>query len=164
MSDAVEMRDADLPEKATELLYQQAADNLKQQRASLDEMRTRTAALLSASAISNAFLGAAASRGTGVFHLPPRFWIALAPFGVSVALCIAVLLYSSKWKFHLIPSAVKKTISPSASPQEIHIALAGELESMFNENQQRIRLRSAIFTIAAVTTVLAIGAWMWLIE
>jgi len=154
----------DLPEPAARMLYELAVSNLQQQRASLDEMRTRAGALLSATSISNAFLGAVAARGSGPLHLPPRFWIALGPFGGSVAFCICVLWYTGNWKFSLRPDELGDTIPPDMPTERIYQELTAQLVWKNDENAKRIKHRSWIFAAAAIATMIAIGAWLYLIE
>lgn len=146
------------------MLYELAVSNLQQQRASLDEMRTRAGALLSATSISNAFLGAVAARGSGPFHLPPRFWIALGPFGGSVVLCICVLWYTGKWQFSLRPGDLKGKIPADMPTERIYQELTVQLVRANDSNAKRIRHRSWFFAAAALATVIAIGAWLYLIE
>jgi hypothetical protein len=155
---------SDLPEPAARMLYELAVSNLRQQRASLDEMRTRAGALLSATSISNAFLGAVAARGSGPLHLPLRFWIALGPFGGSVALCICVLWYTGNWKFSLRPDELGDTIPSDMPTDKIYQGLTAQLVWMNDENSERIKHRSWIFAAAAIATMIAIGAWLYLIE
>lgn len=150
--------------QVAKLLYELAVSNLQQQRASLDEMRSRAGALLSASSISNAFLGAVAARGTGAFHLPLRFWTALGPFILSVILCISVLWYTDNWEFSLRSDMLGNTIPPDMSLQQTYYQLASKLESMNDNNETGIKYRSWIFAAAAIATVVAIGAWLFLIE
>jgi hypothetical protein len=154
----------DLSEQVTAMLYKSAEHNLQEQRRSLDELRTRTGALLSASSISNAFLGAVAARGSGAFHLPPRFWWALTPFALSLFACIVILWYSRGWKFSLRADVVEKLIPPAMPVNQIYAVLANKLESMIDSNEDKLQWRSRIFGGAAFALIFSVVAWLVLID
>src|SRR5580704_11719538 len=79
-----------------EIAYHEAVGGISQQRSSLDELRTRTGALLSAAILATAFLGAFAAKGNGR-GIATRFYGPVILFGVATALCIAVLLPYKGW-------------------------------------------------------------------
>jgi hypothetical protein len=153
-------------EPVARLLYEQAAQALQDQRRSLDELRTRTGALLAASSISNAFLGAVAVHGsnTRAFHLPARYWLALAPFALSLAACIGILWYSSDWQFSLRSDIVKNLIPSGMPMSDIYSQLSGQLERMQDANDSRFRNRTYLFGFAAVTLLLSVVAWLLIVE
>lgn len=157
-------QEVDQSEQVAAMLYNSAAHSLQEQRRSLDELRTRTGALLSASSISNAFLGAVAARGTGQFHLPRQFLWALIPFVLSLLACLAVLWYSRGWEFSLRADVVRKLIPVETPLKEVYVLLTKQLESMNDSNEDKLQKRSILFGVAALTLFFSVVAWLVLIE
>jgi hypothetical protein len=140
--------------------YDEAVRTITQQRSALDELRTRTGTLLSASAISTAFLGSVAAQGHP--GLPLVFLWAMAPFSLSIVLCIYLLLFRGGWSFALRSTTILEF--PDASPKDIWAELAKNYEDSWFLNQRRLNLQSKLFGAAAILMLWSILAWIVLID
>ena len=115
-----------MPAELPELAYQLALRSLDQQRAGLDELRSRTNTLLAATAVSASFLGAPAIDRGGV-----SVWLLLAAvaFAATVGLCLFVLV-PTPVTFAIDGPRVDDTLYEYADdPREVHRRLAYWLQT-----------------------------------
>ena len=126
----------------------------------LMNLRTRTGALLTATSISTAFLGAVAAQQS--HGLPAKYWLALGPFGVSVLLSLYVLLPGRNWVFQLKSSEFDSF--GTRGIDEVQRGLAILLEEKRTTNESRITTRAYLFGAAALLLAISIGFWIYLIE
>jgi hypothetical protein len=109
-----------------------AAQALGQQEQALTELRTRTGTLLTAASLIASFLGGQALARQG---LSPWVVLALAAFGLSVVLCIYVLLPKSGLIFALdAPETYSALYVVREDPEEIDRRLAYWLQAFREEN------------------------------
>lgn len=151
-------------EWVAKLLYNSAESSLKEQRRSLDELRSRTGALLSASSISNAFLAAVAAPESEAWHLPVRYFFAVIPFGLSFLACISILWYSGGWRFSLNTNIAREQFPNEVASSADYAALAELFESMNDTNERKLDRRSRTFSFAAAMLFVSVVAWLVLIK
>ncbi len=143
-----------------DLKYNAASKSLELQRASVDEMRTRTATLLAAANIASAFLASGASKGNHGF--PIRFLWAVIPFGLCVVMCVVVLFPRLHWSSGLNSDSFDVYAS---EPIEVTKGkLAHDLETLIAENNGRLNWMGFEFSVAAIALLWSILAWIALIE
>jgi hypothetical protein len=137
-----------------------AAHALSQQEQALTELRTRTGTLLTAASLIASFLGGQALAREGL-----SIWIVLAlvAFGVSVILCIYVLLPKERLIFALdAPETYGALYEVRDDEEELDRRLAYWLQSFREANHPTVsRLTSAFelagFALLAEIAFLAVG-------
>jgi hypothetical protein len=123
-----------------------AAHALGQQEQALTELRTRTGTLLTAASLIASFLGGQALARQGL-----SLWIvlALAAFGVSVVLCIYVLLPKSGLIFALdAPGAYDALYVIRDDPDEVDRRLAYWLQAFREGNHPTVARLTKAFELA----------------
>jgi hypothetical protein len=155
------------PQQATgdsgvyELAYNEGMRQLEHQERSLDELRTRTATLLAASALTTSFLGAAALPHGPVWTVPVL--IALTAFLIGIVTCVAVLWPRGHWEFVNAPERVIGDYAegePPATLPETHRDLALHAGTHATRNARRLGLRYIGFDIAAIALLVQVIAWL----
>jgi hypothetical protein len=144
---------------AYKLAYDEAVRAIEGQREAVDEIRTRSGVLLSATAIVTGFLGPPALQGGPTLVA----WVAAGLLVASVAMAVYVLLPTDGWRFavgtKLLLSGYIET-EPTASMQELYRSLAWYLESNWESNKTMLAKRYDWFTFAAVLLVSETMVWL----
>ncbi|SRR5258708_7794408 len=148
-------------ERIAELAYQEAVRGISKQGASLDELRTRTGALLSAVILATSFLGAFAANGHGL-GLLPRFYGPVIMFGVATVLCVLILLPYPGWFLALDAKGILATIDKANPPEivQLYTDAVTVLTKALQKNQFRLVLLFSLFGVAAFVAVGEIIWWM----
>lgn len=143
------------------LVYEEALRSNAQQQAVLESIHARTATLISAAAISTAFLGAQAlDDGSGIAGI-----LATMAFVASEFMAIRVLWpRDKKWMFrfntkNLLRDYVDDT---PMNLDDMRAVLAGHLEDNFASNKDGLDVLFFRFRWAAA--LLMIEVFLWLIE
>jgi hypothetical protein len=142
------------------LRYEAVLRSLDSQRDSLTEIRSRTGLLISAASISTSFLGSAAAKGSHGF--PPKFLFAIIPFGISIAVALAILLPWPGWSFSLRGESFNAFLGEPA--RKAISALAGFIDKGVENNQRRLNIMSFLFVLSALALLWSIIAWIVVIE
>ena len=150
------------PDPRLQFVWEEGLRAVERQTASLDEVRSRAAALLGAASIAAAFLASAALEGGRSFETAT--WIgsiAFALVGVETALILRPI---PGWKFHRAPSVLLRDYVDHQSPadmDEMHRALAGCLEEDHAENKPKLDELYLGLTISCGALVVEILAFLW---
>lgn len=123
-----------------------AAQALSQQEGTLTELRARTGTLLTAASLVASFLGGQALARDGL-----SIWVvaALTAFGMSVVLCIYVLLPKTGLIFALdAPKTYNALYNVREDEDEVDRRLAYWLQSVREENQPTVERLTGVFEIA----------------
>lgn len=144
-----------------ELAYKEAVRAISAQASTIDTMRSNTSALLGASSVATAFLGAqgVGSRGVHGWGLA-----ATACFGV-VGLCAVAILFPRKqWQFTLDPTAIMGMYRgrPPGSEDELFADAAHSLHQCRLRNAEQIEILFRLFQAASI--VLTGGVLAWIVE
>jgi hypothetical protein len=132
-----------------------AAQVLRQQEQALTELRTRTGTLLTAASLIASFLGGQALAREGL-----SLWIilALVAFGVSVVLCIYVLLPKDGLIYALdAPETYGALYEVRNDEEEIDRRLAYWLQSFREDNHPTIGRLTSAFELAGFALLTEIG-------
>lgn len=150
-------------ERIAELAYQEAVRGISKQGASLDELRTRTGALLSAVILATSFLGAFAAKNHG-HGLLPRFYGPVILFGVATIFCVFILLPYPGWFLALDAKDLLASIDKANPPGivQIYTDAVDVLAEARRRNQLRLGFMLSFFGAAAFVAVAEI-IW-WIIE
>lgn len=145
---------------AYELVYTEAIRSWTQQEASLDELRSRTGVLVAAATVAASFLGAAAL-GKPFQRLDV---VALALFGIAVALSLVVLFPLPVWSFAMdinvfLDEIVEKEPTPTLA--EIHRHVSLEIAKAQKRNDSWLHGMFVVFDIAVVAILLMVWVWAW---
>jgi hypothetical protein len=146
-----------------EWAYNEAVRGISQQRSSLDDLRTRTGAVLSAGILATAFLGAFAVKGTG-HGLATRFYGPVILFIIATILCILVLLPMPGWFYTLDVRARLDDIDTANPPTlfEVYNEAVTLIKNGRESNSLRLNLMSAGFALAS--GIIAAEIIWWLVE
>ena len=150
-------------DRIAEITYEEAVQAITQQRSSLDELRTRTGALLSSVILATAFLGAFAAKGNGR-GLLPRFYGPVILFGAAIALCLAVVIPYGGWFLAFDAGSLIDRVDQEDPPKisEVYVAAVSDLVETRKKNQKSLN-RLFYFFVAAAIAVLADIIW-WIVE
>jgi hypothetical protein len=135
-------------DKRLELAVNAGLANLKQQDATLRNLRNRAAGILTTAALVTAFAGSLGLVGKEQF---PR-WAALLLLVVLVLigmLAIAVQWPTHGWAFGLDPQLILGRIDQGDDEDKLHRYLAGELKTAMSCNSQIIHRCGILYRIAA---------------
>src|SRR5579863_2285763 len=146
--------------EVSNLRYEAVLRSLDSQRAALTEVRSRTGLLISAASISTSFLGSAAAKGHPGF--PPKFLYAIIPFGISIAVALAILLPWPGWSFSLRGESFNAFLGEPA--RKAIASLAGFIDGSVEKNQRRLNIMSLLFVVSALALLWSIIAWIVVIE
>lgn len=146
-------------ERIAELAYQEAVRAIDKQGASLDELRTRTGALLSAVILATSFLGAFAAKGQG-HGLLPRFYGPVIMFGAATVFCVFILLPYRGWFLALDAKGLLATIDKANPPAivQLYTDAVSLLAEARRRNQFRLGFMLSVFGVAAFV---ALGEIIW---
>lgn len=130
-----------------------AAQALSQQEQALTELRARTGTLLTAASLIASFLGGQALAGEGL-----NVWVGLAlvAFGVSVVLCIYVLLPKDGLIFAL-DETYGALYEVRNDEEEVDRRLAYWLQSFRQENHPTVERLTRAFELAGFALLAEIG-------
>lgn len=145
-----------------QIVYQQAERLLAQQQRSVDELRTRTSIVLTATALTTAFLGQAAIEdGVGIFGV-----FAFLFLGAGVLLCLWVLLPKfDSWTFDIgAHDLIRRSVLSSSpgTPSGIYLYIAYWMETYYWQNNKVLAHLFVAFWWACI--FLAVQVSMWLFE
>ncbi|HEX8122361.1 MAG TPA: hypothetical protein VF549_13955 [Solirubrobacteraceae bacterium] len=152
-----------------ELIYDLSLRALNDQRARLENLRSRAATLLSAAGIVTSFLGAEAIKDTHVVggqvvtdHAFQGAEIAgLAAFGLLGLACIFVIWpRSAAWQFEPSAAALIAEYKDHSDTDAVRIELAEVFESSFDKNEPKVVQLFWAFRIGAVLLFAEIVAWL----
>jgi hypothetical protein len=132
-----------------------AAQALSQQEQALTELRARTGTLLTAASLIASFLGGQALAREGL-----NVWIVLAlvAFGISVVLCIYVLLPKDGLIFALdAPETYGALYEIRNDEEEVDRRLAYWLQSFREENHPTVERLTRAFELAGFALLSEIG-------
>lgn len=132
-----------------------AAQALSQQEQALTELRSRTGTLLTAASLIASFLGGQALAREGL-----SVWIVLAliAFGISVVLCIYVLLPKEGLIFALDAPATYGALYPVRDDEEeVDRRLAYWLQSFREKNHPMVQRLTRTFELAGFALLAEIG-------
>jgi hypothetical protein len=132
-----------------------AAQALGQQEQALTELRTRTGTLLTAASLIASFLGGQALAREGL-----SLWIllALGAFGISVVLCIYVLLPKDGLIFALdAPETYGALYEVRDDDEEVDRRLAYWLQSFREANHPTVKRLTSAFELAGFALLAEIG-------
>lgn len=141
--------------KLEQEVHRIAAQALSQQEQALTELRARTGTLLTAASLIASFLGGQALAREGL-----SVWIVLAlvAFGVSVILCIYVLLPKDGLIFALDgPETYGALYGVRDDDEEVDRRLAYWLQSFREENHPTIERLTSAFELAGSALLVEIG-------
>lgn len=150
-------------DRIAEWAYNEAVRGISQQRSSLDDLRTRTGAVLSAAILATAFLGAFAVQGTGR-GLAARFYGPVILFIIATILCILVLLPVPGWFYTLDVRARLDNIDTASPPTlfKIYNEAVSLMKTGRENNSKRLNLLFVGFAVAS--GVVAAEIIWWLVE
>lgn len=149
-------------DRIAEWAYKEAIRGISQQRSSLDDLRTRSGAVLSAGILATAFLGAFASKGTGR-GLPTRFYGPVILFIVATILCILVLLPVPKWFYTLDVRSRLDNINTAQPPTlfEVYNESVTLLNNGRKNNSTRLNWMFAGFILGSCAVAAEIIWWLF---
>lgn len=164
-----------MAESPVGIAFEQSMRGITEQRARLDNLRTRAATLISAAAIVTSFLGAEALKdtkpGAGGQQVPDRtleLWeaLAIAAFlGVGVV-CLIILTPRTKgWLFRISGRVLLKDYIDVEDPPDVPALqreLIAHIEDAHAENERKLRPLFVCFQ--AGTLLLALEVLFWLID
>ena len=139
------------------LAFELSLRTLSQQEKSLDELRSRTGVLLTATALVTSFLGARALQG------PDLQWlgiVGLAAAILSILLSVYVLAPKPNLNFAIHGAAIYEYFTRSgADLDNAHVTLAYWNREAWGENQASIDRSIILFGIACGGLLVAILLW-----
>jgi hypothetical protein len=140
------------------LSYQAAVRALDVQERGVEELRGRSGALLAAASLPASFLGAQTIRQTGGVDILAAF--ALSSLGISVALCVYVLLPKRRLVFSVSAPEVFETLHDLRDDEEeVHRRLIYWLDRCWSENQKTVEDLSRCLLAAATALMLQFAFW-----
>jgi hypothetical protein len=145
---------------AYKVAFDEAVRAIEGQRASVDEIRTRSGILLSAAAIITGFLGPSALQPGSTFVIALA---AAALLLATVGPIVFVLLPTDGWAFSVGTKNLLRDYiegDDPASMQELYRSLAWYLEVDWEANKELLDVRYRLFTIAALALVGETMAWL----
>lgn len=145
---------------AYKVAFEESVRAIEGQRASVDEIRTRSGILLSAAAIITGFLGPSALQPGSTSLVS---FVAAALLLATVAPVVFVLLPTQGWAFSVGTKNLLRDYieaDPPASVAELYRSLAWYLEVDWESNKQLLDERYRLFTFAALALVGETMAWL----
>ncbi len=141
------------------LAYDESVRAWALQSAVLDELRSRAGVLIAATSVSCAFLGAHVVPGKHAWSVVDI--IAIALFGVVVALCIYVLWPARNWIFaHNGERLIGKYFRDHVTLEEMYKRMAIDNAQYRQENRKRIDYRFMAFRIACLGLAADVVLWL----
>lgn len=142
------------------LVFEEARRSNTQQQRVLDELRSRTATLLSATAISTAFLGAQALAEGGFGSTGVA---ATLSFVAAELMCLVILVPKGKWLFRfevhgLLRDYVDET---PVTLDHMRAILAEHLEENFQANENRMKQLFLAFRAGAGFLMIEVLLWLF---
>ena len=160
-----------MADTVADLAYEASTRALSEQRAALDNLRSRAATLVSAAAIVTSFMGASAladqklTRITGVptlaadRSLQTAELVAILAFGGVLAVCLWILRPRANWIFVL---SAKQILGRNLELDAVKRELAEYCEEMWDGNARPIKWRMRAFQVGVV--LLGVEAVAWLVD
>jgi hypothetical protein len=140
------------------LILQESVRALDQQSESLNELRSRTGIVLSASSVASAFLGAAALQrgGFSVLNI-----LALIVFLCSTLLCLGVLLPAEDWEFHYDTEALEVSyIQANVGLADMQRSMAAGYSKCWMKNDGRLKPLYLMLRLAIATVGIDVMLWL----
>lgn len=145
------------------LAWEEGRHAVDYQARSLDELRSRAVAVLSAASISAAFLASAVLRGDAEHG---RWtWIGTAAFAVVGVLVTWVVAPRKGWTFHrsadrILASYIEGTDGTPMAIDDMHHDLARHLSNNFDANRPKLNRLFTALTVAAGALAVEIVAFL----
>lgn len=142
------------------LVWSEALRALSQQQSLLESIRSRTATLISAAAISTSFLGGVAFDDGDVGKAGV---VAVALFGLASGLYVWILLPRPGWKWANTPQQLVDDYVEAENPcsiDDMHRDLALHLGENHGENKKKLNRLMAQYSLASVFLAAEIVAWL----
>ncbi len=150
------------PDPRLAIAYDESVRAWALQSSVLDELRNRAGILLSAASVASAFLGATALEGEHD-HFSALSIVALALFGLVVALCVYVLWPSKGWTFvHNGKALVETYVDKNQSIDAMRKQMTLDNTQYRVDNKAKIDCRFLGFRLACIG--LGADIILWLIE
>lgn len=147
-----------------EWTFQAVRHQLDRQEASLDDLRSRAATLLTGASILAGFLGTVIERNGG--GLDCLGWAALSVFVVAAVLIVVVLVPTFTWRFSVgLPDIEDGGDGPEpilcVPDHETTLANASRrLQSYYEQNAGKLEVLMWLFTAAAILIVVDVVLWI----
>jgi hypothetical protein len=145
---------------AYKIAFDEAVRAIEGQRASVDEIRTRSGILLSAAAIITGFLGPSALQPGSPFIVSIVAAILLL---ATVGPIVFVLLPTQGWAFSVGTKNLLRDYIEGEEPasiEELYRSLAWYVEVDWETNKELLDVRYRLFTVAALALVGETMAWL----
>jgi hypothetical protein len=155
--------DPDKPDgdERIKIIYEEAVRGWSLQSSVLDELRSRTGVLLAAASVAVALLGSSdISKHEGFTTLG---WFAIGTFGVTLGLCLYVLVPTGGWIFtNNVHLSLKGYIEEDRSLDDTREGLAIKAEEYRDANNKKLRCMFLAFQGASLA--LGVSIVLWLID
>jgi len=165
-------------ETSADIAYAHAKENLSSQRAALDNLRTRSAAVITAAAVIASFLGGQALADTKVVPSVSspvadrslQFWESFGFAGFVAVLAISVWIIKPKseaWTFRLDAKWILRDADEKSRESRSDVAqlqkrdLAEYMEVYYEENQTRIDKLVMLLQVSVILLVLEAAGFMF---
>jgi hypothetical protein len=145
-----------------EIVYGESVRAIEEQESVLDSLRSRTATLLAAAALSTSFLGGQALSRNSNAPVDAVEWLALAAFVAAGGLCILILLPWS-WRYSVSARTLLEDhvdVVERSSARQLHRFLALTHEANLRANQAKVDRLGSFFRLASVSLALEVIAWI----
>jgi hypothetical protein len=142
-----------------EILYTEAVRAIRQQEASVDELRSRAGVVLGATVLVTSFLGAHALAG----HRDLGGWggAAAATSALSALFALAILMPTRGWIFaNDVLVMLEDHSKAPATPETAYSFIADCLGKHRQKNEGRLDRLYWALRLAIVLLVVAVGAWL----
>jgi hypothetical protein len=151
---------ADNLTEAAGVLWTQAKEQLSQQSADLDALRTRAVALLSVSALVGGLFGSQFAHRHMTALRTAGLAGALALFAVSVLLAVAIGWPRKAWEFGMELDKVSAEVSAGkVTLGVVNISLTNAAASSWRANASRLKILYWLFSALCLTVGLQVVAW-----
>jgi hypothetical protein len=155
------MGGADHRSRTYEIAYNEAIRLLAEQRAALDNLRTRAGVVLSAAAIATSFLGQNALTS----HLSAWDWLAICSFAGLGGLCLSMLWPREEETLSLSPRNLIRTYAEAERPvpvDRVHRDLAYHAEARYGQNEMARRLLEVY--LRGANALLSVEVLAWIVD
>jgi hypothetical protein len=145
---------------AARLLWDESLRQVVRQEADLDELRTRTVALLSVTAIVAGLFGSRLSGNEHGYHLAAII-VALAGFGISTLLALVILISRrGVWRFaHKLDVYLTKVRNGAFGELDVSMNLAEHFEEYRLHNQPRLDNLHRVLIAICIAVGVQVLAW-----
>lgn len=147
------------------LVLASALDGLKQQEASLDNLRARSGTLLASAALSASFLGAATFGESSLSDAATAAVVVALVGLVGVLAVVVVIDQPRKWGWYVNPrKMLKNYVEPHArrpaTVDQMREDLALHLDDAHTKNDERLDCLWNVLRVGYLALVVEVVAWM----